>query len=62
MKRLAKAFAAVSMAAMLTTAVGFAADSEHPNMNHGTSNKAQVFEDVDTPLIITPKNCMLFIV
>lgn len=55
MKRLAKAFAAVSMAAMLTTAVGFAADSEHPNMDHGAANKAQVSEDVDTALNITPK-------
>ena len=40
---------------MLTTAVGFAADSEHPNMDHGTANKAQVSEDVDTALNITPK-------
>ena len=42
MKRFAKACAAVSMALMMSTAVGFAAETEHPNMDHGTTNKAAV--------------------
>lgn len=55
MKRFAKACAAVSMALMMSTAVGFAAETEHPNMDHGTTNKAAVSDEVDTALNITPK-------
>ena len=50
MKRFAKACAAVSMALMMSTAVGFAAETEHPNMDHGTTNKAAVSDEVDTAL------------
>lgn len=55
MKRFAKACAAVSMALMMSTAVGFAAETEHPNMDHGTTNKAAISDEVDTALNITPK-------
>ena len=50
MKRFAKACAAVSMALMMSTAVGFAAETDH-----GTTNKAAVSDEVDTALNITPK-------